>query len=39
MIHFPGFFSLIYVVFFEPGPLGRLLGPTLAENRPKTEKS
>jgi hypothetical protein len=25
-----------YAAFLKPGPLGKLLGPTLAENRPKT---
>ncbi len=29
---------MIYVAFLKPGPLGRLLGSTLAENRPKTKK-
>ena len=32
-------FSLIYAAFIKPGPLGRLLGPTLAENPSKTEKN
>jgi hypothetical protein len=35
----PGQFSLIYVACFKPGPLGSLLGPTLAENLPKTKKT
>jgi hypothetical protein len=30
---------LIYAAFLKPGPLGTLLGPTLAENRPKTKKN
>ena len=35
-IDLPGQSSLIHVAFFKPGPLGRFLGPTLAENPPKT---
>ncbi len=31
--------SLIYVAIFKPGPLGRLLGPSWAENLPKTEEN
>ncbi len=31
--------SLICVAFFQPGPLGTLLGPTLAEDQPKTKKN
>ncbi len=38
-IDLPGKFSLIYVALFKPGPLGRFLGPTFAENRPETEKN
>ncbi len=34
----PGYFSLIYAAFIKPGPLGKLRGQTLAENRPKTTK-
>jgi hypothetical protein len=33
-----GYLSLIYVAFSKPGPLGTLLGPTLAENRPQIKK-
>ncbi len=34
----PRKFSLIYVAFVKAGPLGTFLGPTLADNRPTTEK-
>ena len=37
-IDLPRYFLLIYVAFFKSGPLGTLLGPTLAEDRPKTQK-
>ncbi len=33
----PGSFSLTYVAFFKPEPLGTFLGPTLAEKLPKTK--
>ncbi len=35
----PDSFSLTYVAFFKPGPLGTPLGPTLAENLPKPRKT
>ncbi len=34
----PGYFSLIYAAIIKPGLLGKLMGPTLAENLPKDEK-
>jgi hypothetical protein len=30
---------LIYAAFIKPGPLGRLLGPMLAEHRPKNPET
>ncbi len=33
----PGYTWSIYGAFFKPGPLVTVPGPTLAENRPKTE--
>ncbi len=37
-IDLTGSFSLISVVFFKSVTLGMFLGPTLAENQPKTKK-